>query len=756
MNDAELQSELLKDFLIESAEGLDSFDAALLLLEKGQPAPDTLHAVFRVVHTIKGTAGCLGLHRIERMAHAGENLLSLLRDGRLPLSPGLLEAQFAFADALRRLLREAEAPGAAAAFDCEPLLARLHALADVPAVETEAAAATAPEGWGLFEAPAVATATPAAAPAEAAPTWGVFDEPAAAPAPAVTRPAPAPAADAAPESASRASVADTAIRVDVAHLDRLMNRVGELVLARNQLLQHLAATRDGGLAAIAQRLSLITTELQEGVMKTRMQPIGHVWAKFPRLVRDVAHELGKDVRLVLEGRETELDRTLVEAIKDPLTHIVRNAIDHGLEASAARVAAGKPAHGTLQLRAFHESGQVNIEVRDDGAGIALERVRAKAVEKGLLTAEQASRLTDREAVELIFLPGLSTAAKLSNLSGRGVGMDVVKTNIERVGGSVDVQTSAGLGTTLRIKIPLTLAIIPALIVSSGGESFAIPQASLVELVRLDTAGPGIETVFDANVYRLRGRLLPLVRINHVLELAPVDRTAEDSAGILVVLQADGRQFGLVVDAVNDTEEIVVKPLGRQLRQLEVFSGATIMGDGRVALILDVMGLAQHAHLAAAHRAVSAAEEGKAGTGVGERQALLLFSVGGRSRLAVPLAQAARLEEFPRAKVEQAGGRSVVQYRGGILPLVQVADHLPGAHAEQADPLQVVVYSEDQRRIGLVVGHINDIVEETLTLDPAPPGGSILGSAVVQGRVTDVLDVRGLVRAAEPAFFASAA
>ncbi|PAW85461.1 MAG: histidine kinase [Pedosphaera sp. Tous-C6FEB] len=746
MNATDLQAELVKDLLIESFEGLDRFDRELLLVEQRQHGPDTLNSIFRVIHTIKGTAGCLGLHRIERVAHVGENLLALLRDGQLMPSPELTSGLFAFADALRALLRCLEQTSAEGDADHSALLARLEALAVSPA--------PAP----------VADVSPAPAPAPPAPdNWGLFDDapPASVPQPTSTAPVKTAVSEApAPETAAaRSSVADTAVRVDVAQLDRLMNLVGELVLARNQMIQHITASRNATLLTVSQRLSHITTELQEGVMKTRMQPIGSVWTKFPRVVRDVAHELGKDVRLDMQGKETELDRTLIEAIKDPLTHVIRNAIDHGLEAPEVRTAAGKPAQGQLLLRAFHEGGQVNIEVRDDGAGINLDRVRAKAVEKGLLTAENAAKLTERESLELIFLPGLSTAAKLSNISGRGVGMDVVKTNIERVGGSVDVQSQVGTGTALRIKIPLTLAIIPALLVTSGGQRFAIPQVSLLELVRLEPgSGTGtIESVFNSLVYRLRGQLLPVVCLNRVLGLGADDAPLAERSGNLVVLQADGRQFGLVVDEVNDTEEIVVKPLGKQLKHLEAFAGATIMGDGQVALILDVMGLAQHAALVAETRTKPRSSSAShASTQAGTRQTLLLFSAGGRARLAVPLGDAARLEEFALAKVEQAGGRSVVQYRGHILPLVHVARHLGASANPAADPLQVVVFSEAARSVGLVVDQIHDIVEETVVVEPSATDCGILGSAVVQGRVTDLLDVRGVVRAAEPGFFAAAA
>src|SRR5208283_5423230 len=339
------------------------------------------------------------------------------------------------------------------------------------------------------------------------------------------------------------------------------------------------------------------TELQEEVMKTRLQPIGNIWSQFPRTVRDVALGCGKEVDIEMEGKETELDKTIIEAIKDPLTHLVRNSVDHGIELPQVRSKAGKPCTGRLTLRAFHEGGQVNIEISDDGAGLNRDRICEKAIERGLVSAQQTARMTEREIFNLIFLPGFSTAEKVTNVSGRGVGMDVVKTNVERIGGAVEVQSTAGQGTTVRVRIPLTLAIIPALIVSCNGERYAIPQISLLELAWLEDgeARSAIEMVHGVPVYRMRGRLLPLVYLSRALQLAEKEHAAENEDAVnIVVLQAGDRPFGLVVDEINDTEEIVVKPLRKQLKTLKTFAGSTIMGDGKVALILDVLGLAQRA------------------------------------------------------------------------------------------------------------------------------------------------------------------
>jgi len=747
MNES-LQQDLIKDLLVESHEGLDRFDRELLALEQGQGGSERMNTIFRVIHTLKGTAGCLGLGKIEQTAHRGENLLSLLRDGKLTTSPEMITTLLALSDALRGMLRTLEATGNDGEADHSALLARLEQLQTANPV---AAVPAAPAAFGLFddEPAAPAPLAPAAPPVALAPVQ---------PRPSL------PAHDVAPaaESPVKSSVADSAIRVDIGQLDKVMNLVGELVLARNQIVANTTRFDQAALLTASQRLNIITTELQESVMKTRMQPIGNVWAKFPRVVRDVAHELGKKIRLVMDGQSTELDRTIIEAIKDPLTHIVRNSIDHGIESPEKRLAAGKPDEGLLSLRAYHEGGQVNIEIMDDGGGINLERVKAKAVAQNLITSEQAGRLTEREAINLIFLPGLSTAEKVSNVSGRGVGMDVVKTNIEKIGGSIDLSTQAGQGTTLKIKIPLTLAIIPALIVTSGGDRYAIPQVSLLELVRLEgtAAGQGIELLYGSPVYRLRGQLLPLAYLNEQFKVGKITGQSRDEVVNIIVLQADGRPFGLVVDEINDTEEIVVKPLGKQLKGLACFAGATIMGDGRVALILDVVGLAQHANVVAEARDRNVPEDKSRLTGSGDqKQALLLFNIGPDRRMAIPLALAARLEEFPVTKIERTGAQEVVQYRGQILPLIRVADHVAGSTTSSSaggDTLQVVVYSENGRSVGLIVGRINDIVEEALTIQRKASARGILGSAVVQNKVTDLLDVPALIRSADPSFYISAA
>jgi len=760
---ADDMDEVVKEFLVESHSNLDQLDRDLIALEKDPRSHEILANVFRTIHTIKGSCGFLGYGRLESVAHVGENLLSRLRDGRLGLNTEMTSALLAMVDAVRKMLASIEESGGDGEEDYAALIARLNALQTSLVPESEVApsvpsepgdAAAKADRSGRRRARRASDEAPPAAPATSAEAPNLFDDPEGI------------GLDLGSERGS--TLVERTVRVDVGLLDKLMNLAGELVLARNQILQFSISQHDAGFIATSQRLNLITTELQEGVMKTRMQPIGNIWSKFPRVVRDLALFCGKQIRIEMEGRDTELDKTIIEAIRDPLTHLVRNAVDHGIEAPEVRRAAGKPAEGRLFMRAFHEGGQVNIKISDDGGGIDPERVKQRALERGLVTAEQAGRLSERELLSLIFLPGFSTASKVTSLSGRGVGMDVVRTNVEKIGGAVDVQSLLGQGTIINIKIPLTLAIIPALIVTSGGERYAIPQVSLLELVRLDgeQACSGIEMIHGAPVYRLRGNLLPLVYLDR--ELAggeadggtPAPRRGGGETLNIVVLRADDRQFGLVVEGVSDTEEIVVKPLGQQLKGISVFAGATIMGDGRVSLILDVVGIAQRGHVVSAARDRALAEEAVTiDDGHAERQTLLVLASADGRRMAVSLSMVARLEEFPRDAVERAGRQHVVQYRGEILPLIHLADVLDGCPSPATDsnePLRVVVYTEAGRSVGLVVDRILDIVEDTVTLQRGVSRRGVLGSAVIQHHVTELLDVPRIIRAVDATFFDNSA
>jgi len=727
-----ISDQAIREFLLESHEGLDLLDREFVALEENPAARERIANIFRIIHTVKGTAGFLGYSKLETIAHAGESLLSPLRDGTLKLTPAMTSALLEMVDRVRSQLKAVESDGKESAESYGDLLARLAALREPSEL------ATSPPAEARVAAP-VSAESAASAQGAAAPS-----------------PPPAPAA--APAETSSSAIAESNVRIDVAILDRLMNLVGELVLARNQVLQIGSRIEDAAFANAAQRLSLITSELQEQVMRTRMQPIGSVWSKLPRVVRDLAVACGKQVRVEMTGKDTELDRTILEAIKDPLVHVVRNAVDHGIESAELRRERGKPRTGSLMLRAYHQAGQVNIEISDDGGGIDVERVRQKALERQLITREQSDRMGEHEVAQLVFQPGFSTAAKVTNISGRGVGMDVVKTNIERIGGTLDLTSRPGQGTTLRIRIPLTLAIVPALIALSGGQRFAIPQTNLLEIVRLEGEEGlrSIEDLYGAPIYRLRGNLLPLVYLGKTLKL-PERPSDKDASVHIVVLQADEAKFGLIVDSVLDTEEIVVKPLGNELKST-LFAGATIMGDGRVALILDVSGLAQHAHAAAQSRdgarSRSRAAAVAADVGAEERQSLLLFTTDRPGVMALPLSMIARLEELSATQIERIGDLCVAQYRGEVMPLVSLAG--PSGEAALQEPVPAIVYESGGHQVGFLVRKILDVVEDSAELDRRTAQDGVLGTSIIQGRVTEILDVEGLVRSRFPKFLSERA
>jgi two-component system, chemotaxis family, sensor kinase CheA len=720
--------EIIAEFLVESHENLDRLDSDLVALEQDPTSRELLGSVFRTIHTIKGTTGFLGFGHLEALTHAGESLLSKLRDGELRLTPEITDALLVTVDAVRALLAAIEATGQEGDPDHAALIERLtrlqHGGTALGEVVVEHGAAT-PEDVSLARtAQDVGDDRPigeilvghgATTPAEVSLALEVQED--------------------------RRSVADGSIRVDVERLDALMRLIGELVLTRNESVAHAAAARDATLIHASARLHLITSKLQEVVLKMRMQPIDHVWNKLPRVVRDLSAACGKQVRLEMEGRETELDKTILEAVKDPLTHLVRNAVDHAIEAPRQRLAAGKQEQGLLLLRAYHEGGQVNIEVQDDGAGMDPGVIAAKALERGLVGREQLARMSEREVTNLIFLPGFSTAATVTNVSGRGVGMDVVKSNLEKIGGAIDVSSVPGAGTTFHVKMPLTLAIVPALTVLCAGDRYAIPTVNLVQLVRLEgeQGRAAIELISGTPVYRLRGKLLPLVHLDHELGVADPDRPNRDTV-LVVVLQAEGRRFGLVVDDILDTQEIVVKPLSVQLADVPVYAGATILGDGSAALILDVLALAQRARVLAAGRELARGATDHADDDPGvTRAALLVAAVGQDRQVAIPLEQVTRLEELPVDAIERVGGRELVQYRGEILPLVRLGGRVDGG------VVAVVVCATRGRNVGLVVDAIVDIVE----------GVGVAGTEVIHGRITELLEVERAVLQADPRFYDAA-
>ncbi len=689
--------EVIQEFVVEANEGVDQIERELVRLERTPDDISVIESISRTLHSIQGGCGLLGFGTREALAHAGESLLGALRDHEIEFSPQISNALLCLVDAIRQIMACVESDETDGEAEYSELIQSLVGLREA-----------APEASG--EAPGEATST-----------------------------------DPDTQPLAPSELVSRNIRVNVELLEGLMNVVGELVLARNQLLQRTGRSEDRPLVATAQRIDAITSELQERVMKTRMQPIESVWARFPRVCRDVAEQCGKRVRIEMSGGDTEMDRTLLEAIRDPLTHLLRNAIDHGIETPAERTAAGKPAAGRITLLAFHESGQVNIELRDDGAGIDLDAVRQRAAALGREFAEE-------DPTRLVFEPGFSTRDQVSRMSGRGVGMDVVRTNIEKLGGSVDLQTGRGEGTAIRLRIPLTLATIPTLLVEAASECFAIPQLHLRETVRLNSrdARASIHRMAGEPMFRLRGQILPLIYLSAALEL-DADADASDDARItIVVLQIDERRFGLAVDSVGDTQEIVVKPLGKLLGGLRAYAGATIMGDGRVALILDVVALAQRAgvvseHANEMHSMMDAAPEWEL-----RSDQLVVFRVREQGQLAIPLAQITRLERIALDRVERAGNHRVIQYRDGLVPLVWIGEvlDLKGAPIADADaPLDVIIYTHGEQIVGLVVAEILDIIENTRGLEAREDQPGILGSTVLGRRVTDVVDPAAVVRLA---------
>ncbi|SDT75807.1 chemotaxis protein CheA [Actinoplanes derwentensis] len=771
--------EIVGEFLLESHENLDQIDRDLVSLEQEPDSRDLISRIFRAIHTIKGTSGFLAFSRLEKLAHAGESLLSRLRDGVQPVTPETITVLLLCIDGVRSILSSIEENGSEAEVDIETMIVKIQAQMNAPSdgAPTAAPVAAAPAAEGEGEVPVSveqeggAAIRPAPEPVEdqRQPIGQMLVEAGAVHTTDVTsalqqqiegderklgtilleegKTQPAAVNEALQsQQAPKRSIADSAIRVDVDLLDTLLNMVGELVLARNQLVRGVMEVGDSGLVRSAQRLGMITSELQAGIMKTRMQPIEHIWSKLPRVVRDLSNSLGKQVQLVMQGKDTELDRSLLEAVKDPLTHLVRNAVDHGIEDPERRTAAGKGTEGTLTLRAYHEGGHVAVEVADDGAGLDVDRIAQKAVEKGLLRADQVPNMDRRDIMAMVFQPGFSTAAKVTNVSGRGVGMDVVKTNIENIGGAVSVDSTPGEGTVWRLTIPLTLAIIQALTVDCGEHRYVVPQVAVLELVFIDGNTTKIEYASGAPVYRLRGKLLPLVRLDRALGL----EVGGDHGVYIMVLQADGRRFGMVVDRVLNTEEVVVKALNTRFKDIGLYAGATILGDGKVGLILDVSSLARRSHLAVDSERESVVD--KRGNTSGNTERLLVTAVGER-RVAIPLDTVTRLEEFPRDRIEHAGSREVVQYRGQILPLVRLS-HLLGAYGEEpeGDTVSVVVYSEGGRSVALVVDRIVDIAENSTTARRDAEEDGLVGTAVIQQRVTELLDVRRAILAADPNFY----
>jgi len=747
--------ELTREFLIESQEGLDRMERCLTDLEERPQDAELIGDIFRSVHTIKGTTGFLGFKRLEKLAHAGENLLGLLRESKLTADRPLITGLLQLLDGLRSILKTIEAEDNEGEGDDAVLIANLEEL-QLPAqaqakqpVHARAGgqAASAPPlprpPAKVKPAPPAASAPPPLAPAPALPALAPAQ-----PAEAVEAPAPGAKAPSAPEGdaprqrvQTAGSAAESTLRVDVSLLNRMMNLVGELVLTRNQVLQ--ATSADPGMTLLSRRLDMVTADLRESVMKARMQPVSNIFSKMPRMVRDLSQALGRRVRLEVEGQDTELDKSLLEAIKDPLTHAVRNSLDHGIEPPEARVAAGKNPEGILKLRAAQEGSHVIIEVSDDGAGIAVEKVRQKAIERGAITAGRAVHLGERELLQLIFLPGFSTADAVTNVSGRGVGMDVVRTNVEKIGGKVEIDSRAGKGTTLRLRIPLTLAIIPALIVRSVNQSFALPQGALSELVHISSeqAATAIEWIENVPLYRLRGKLLPLVFLDRLLMPGVEHKAASERDNFIAVLDPDGRRFGLVVDGLADPEEIVVKPLSAVLKDIGLFSGATVLGNAELALILDPGAIALKAGVAMREEEPACAVEGEPGAGAVKGLEYLLVEAGGH-QAAVPLTDVLRIEQVPLKRIEYIGYRPVLNFEGQLLPVEDSGGVLAALEGNPEAQIIVVVCREGNRHVGIAVSHVLDVAAGG-DLFQAGTAQRTGGVTLLKNRVIGVVDLGGV-------------
>ncbi len=724
--------ELLEEFVAEADEHLATIEDVVLALERaGAEAPaDTVNELFRALHTVKGDAGLLDLGHITELAHALEHVVGLVRGGELIVAGPVTDALLRGIDKLKAMLKAPTSDNVA--YDEE-----LSVLQQ--AASAQAGAEAEPE----------AADVELAEPSEHDSVWEKTEGTGAA------------VREGAPREAGEQTV-----RISLALLDRLMDLASELVLVRNQNVQAMAARDVEQLSVISQRLNVVTSELQASVMRTRMRAVGSTFTKFKRLVRDMARKLGKEIQLEIVGSDVELDKNIIEAITDPLVHLVRNAVDHGIESPNERRIRGKEPTGHVCLSAYHQAGQVNIRIRDDGSGMDPGKLKAAAVRKGTLREEQAAALQPREAFNLIFEPGFSTAPQVSGISGRGVGMDVVKASLQKLGGTIDVASTVGKGTTITIKLPLTLAIIPTFIVSVGGNHFAIPQINIAEVVWLygEDQFREIKVVDNQEVYWLRGKLLPILRLASILgidEEQAIPESANEEQGdgnaaeqhcaYIMVLQLGNEQFGLLVDRIVDTEEIVVKALHDQLKDCGTFAGTTVLGDGSIAMILDIAAVAEigRLHFAKIESTAPAARS----PAVDGRQTVLLFDLGGSERFAVPLCLIARVEEVPRRNVQTAHGREYLNFRGSLIPVIRLEQAIGSVTAQYGDDVVYVIIPDCRRPFGILAANIVDTTEVDSDLDSQTIRQTgVVGSQLIGGRLTLFLDAFAAIQALEPDWF----
>ncbi|MBX7147946.1 hybrid sensor histidine kinase/response regulator [bacterium] len=720
--------EILNEFLVECSENIERLENGLVELEKKPDNLDVLKIIFRAMHTIKGTCGMFGLGRMEKISHVAEDVLAKLRDGAIPVTAQAISAILVAIDIVKHIAECLERTGEEPTGDDSVAIQNLKSVLDTDNIISREENTTAITDTTSQNTPQQES-KPVASIAQSETT---------------------------PKMETKAPASDQSLRVNIGILDQLMNLVGELVLNRNQLLQLVRGEDESPYLNPIQQLNRVTSGLQEAVMKTRMQPIGNAWSKLPRIVRDLEQATGKKLELVMIGQETEIDRQILQAIQDPLTHCVRNSADHGIEKPDKRATSGKSPVGKITLKAFHEGGHIIIAIEDDGGGINPDIIKAKAIEKGLVSKEIANNLSDTQILRYIFEPGFSTAAKVTEVSGRGVGMDVVRSNIESIGGSVDISSTVGVGTCIKIKIPLTLAIISALIVRAGdgkGNIFAIPQVGVLELVHIsETNRHFVDTIQGAKVLRLRGKLLPLITLSEVLGLKKENEiNVEHDLLSIVVVQVADMQFGLIVDEIYDTQEIVVKPVGRLLREVNLFSGSTILGDGRVVIILDIARISAQALPQVISDAAQAGLDTAKEMGTSDKTSLLVFKSDSQSHFAVPLALVARLEEFETSKIEKVGNQLVVQYRNSLLPLIKASDKLNIEKFTDL-PITAIIFTDGERGMGLLVEEIVDIVDEHLKLDTSGIRPGFLGGSIIAGRATELIDVYHFLRIAYPDWF----
>ena len=800
-----MDEEVLQLFVEESREHLAGIEDDLLAMESMDGLDeDLVNRVFRTLHTIKGGAGFFDLINLQNLAHSMENLLDLIRKDELDTTKYIVSSLLAGADTVASMVDNLDASND---YDISEHLAVFDGIlkgetapeAAAPAASDEPAASAAEDQAVVEEEPAEAEpvaeeVSPVAEQEVAAPEpQAEVSAPVAPAAKAVAETTkPDAAAKAAPAKAAASSSGDQSIRVHLSLLDRLMELAGELVLTRNALIQSVETGDPALLQPAAKKVDAITSQLQRAIMSTRMQTIDIVFSKFRRIVRDLSGQLGKQINLEILGEDVELDKTIIEALGDPLTHLVRNSIDHGLETPAQRKAAGKPPFGQLRLHAFHEAGQVVIEVSDNGAGIDPQRIAAKAIEKGMVSEEEIARMSEKDIVRLIFQPGFSTAEEVTDISGRGVGMDVVRQNLAKVGGVADIESVLGSGTTIRVKLPLTLAIIPSVLVGISTENFAIPQVNVVEMVGLapDEIKGRVQHVGGVAMLRLRGELLPLIELSDFFGITQTyhdnetgnlsserrDRLADrrendkpeeavanargglerrenaESSVNIVIVAAGAFKYGIRVDELHESAEIVVKPLGRHFRGSNEFSGATILGDGTVALILDVDGVrmlsgASESQQAESDMRTRETEE----TRDVDSCSILIIQHAEDEVYAVPLQLVARIERFSTSDLQDVGDRKAISYRGGILPLISLEGIISSQSLDVGGTeFYVIVYTVGNEEIGLMASDIRDIVDYKDTIDNRThKRAGIAGSMIVNGEILQFLDLYGILELDDP-------